>query len=73
LAIAGQAVALAGGQLAAGVAGNAVGDVNVKEPVASGPVIAERGTAAAHPATASGFREIGWPHAEGVVPLPQFV
>jgi hypothetical protein len=71
--MAGQAVALAGGQLAAGAAGKAVGDVNIKDPVASGPVIAELGTAEAHPATASGFREIGCPQVEGVVPLPQFV
>jgi hypothetical protein len=59
LLIAGQAVALAGGQLAAGAVGNAVGEVSVNVPAASGPVRAEGGTAAAHPVTASGFREYG--------------
>ena len=37
LLIAGQAAAPAGGQWAAGGAGSAVGEVNVKAPVASGP------------------------------------
>ncbi len=41
LAMAGQAVALAGGQLATGGVGNGVGDVRVNAPVASGPAIAE--------------------------------
>ena len=59
LLMAAQAVAPAGGQFAAGGAGSAVGEVRVKAPVESGPVIAAPGTAAAHPATPSGFKETG--------------
>jgi hypothetical protein len=69
-AIAGQSVVLKGGQSSAGGVGNGVGDVTVNAPLASGPVI---GAAAGHPVTFSGFKEIGWPQADGVTPLPQFV
>jgi hypothetical protein len=71
--MAGHIVALIGGQASAGGVGNAVGEVSVNAPVESGPLIAEAGTAVAQPATVRGFKEKGWPHAAGVVPLPQFV
>jgi hypothetical protein len=56
---AGQAAVLAGGQLAAGAVGSAVGEIKVNTPFASGPVIAAGGTAVAHPATTSGLSDNG--------------
>ncbi len=73
LLIAGHAVALAGGQLAAGGIGSAVGEVNVNAPPASGPAIAAAGTAAAQPVTTRGLSDKGWPEVAAVVPLPQLV
>jgi hypothetical protein len=73
LLIAGHIVALVGGQAAAGGGGNALGEVRVKAPVESGPVMAEVGTAVAHPVTTRGFNEKGCPQTAGVVPLPQLV
>ena len=73
LLTAGHICALAGGQAAAGGVGSAVGDVTVNAPVESGPLMADAGTAVAHPASAKGLSETGCPHFAGVVPLPQLV
>jgi hypothetical protein len=59
LLIAGHIVALAGGHARTGGVGSGSGEVKVNAPVESGPLMAEAGTAVAHPVTVRGFKEKG--------------